>query len=185
MRNILIAATAALSVAGLSALADTPAKSADVQKDSSGQAQQSAQTATGEHKIHLPDQMSWAPAPNMLPPGAMISVLYGDPGATSGNFVARLKVPAGYHVPPHSHPTDENLTVVSGSMLYGVGDQADKAKAAELPVGTYVFLPGNHPHTVWAGDQGFVLEIQAQGPFDITYVNPGDDPRKEMAQTAK
>lgn len=145
--------------------------------------QKGGQPGAAEHVFQLPDQMSWQPAPPGLPPGAQVAVLRGDPSGKSGDFVMRFRAPAGYHVPPHSHPTNENLTVVSGSMLYGMGDTADRTKATNLPAGTYVYLPANNPHSVWAGDQGVVLEIQAAAPFDVAYVNPDDDPRKQQAST--
>jgi quercetin dioxygenase-like cupin family protein len=140
-----------------------------------------AQQQTGEHRFVLPDQVQWQPAPAGLPPGSQMAVLRGDPTGKSGDFVARLKVPPGYHVPLHSHSKGENLTVLSGSLLYGQGDSSDRSKATVLPAGAYIYLPANTVHTVWSGDQGLVLEIQAQAPFEITYLNPRDDPRKQQA----
>lgn len=136
------------------------------------------------HTILLPDQLQWQPAPPGLPPGAELAVLHGDPGAEGKPFVARLKMPAGYYVAPHSHSIDENLTIVSGAMIYGMGKKADKSSARTLPAGTYLFLPGNETHFVWAGENGTVLEIQAMGPFDINYVDAADDPRASLTATA-
>ncbi|HEV7371687.1 cupin domain-containing protein [Arenibaculum sp.] len=170
MRSIAFVTAAALTLsAALSALP------ASAQTPAPGQ-------AAGEHEFLTPDQLEWQPAPPGLPPGAEIAVLRGDPGGTDGTFAMRLRVPAGYYVAPHSHPTAENLTLVSGSMRYGMGDEADEAQTTELPAGTYIFLPEGHTHYVWAGDEGFVLEIQAAAPFDITYVDPANDPREAQAQ---
>lgn len=142
-------------------------------------------TASNEHRFVRPDQLNWQPAPPSLPPGSQIAVLRGDPTARSGDFVMRFRATAGYHIPPHSHPTNENLTVISGSLLYGMSGPADRSKATSLPAGTYIFLPANTAHTVWAGDQGVELEIHAPSPFDVTYVNPADDPRKQKASTGE
>lgn len=136
-----------------------------------------------EHVVHLPDQIKFQQAPPGLPPGTEIVVLHGDPGATGGHFVARLKAPPNWYVAPHSHSMDENLTIISGTLLYGMGDIADKAVAQRLPPGSYVFVPGKHTHYVWAGDEELVLEIQSAGPFDINYVNAADDPRSGQIST--
>jgi len=58
-------------------------------------------------------QLEWAPAPNFVPEGAEIVVLSGDP-SKDGQYVVRLKMPAGYKVPAHNHPTTEMVTVISG-----------------------------------------------------------------------
>lgn len=130
-----------------------------------------------------PDQMKWQAAPPGLPPGAQITVLRGDPGAKGGEFVILIKAPAGYHVAAHRHATAENLTILSGSALYAAGPHPDRASATELPSGSYVYLPANGTHEVWAGDQGAVIEIHSVAPFEITYTNPADDPRKQQAES--
>ena len=62
-----------------------------------------------------------------MPPGPKIAVLHGDP-AKEGHFVMRLKAPDGFKVPPHYHPSDENLTVLQGTFMIGTGDKADAAR---------------------------------------------------------
>src|SRR6476660_10261938 len=80
--------------------------------------------------------LKWGPAPPTLPKGAEITVLSGDP-SKDGPFVLRLKMPSGYKVPAHSHPTTENVTVVSGQFHIGLGDTLDEKKAIELTAGGY------------------------------------------------
>jgi quercetin dioxygenase-like cupin family protein len=141
-----------------------------------------AKPSASDHSFVLPSQMKWEPVPPMLPPGAEVTVVRGNPMGSEGDFVMRLKAPAGYYIAPHSHLTDENLTMISGSMLYGFGEKSDKASATDMPAGTYIFLPKGHVHEVWAGPEGFVIELLAANPFDITYVNPNDDPRQAEAK---
>src|SRR5262249_38432107 len=62
--------------------------------------------AQSPHVIATPDEAKWGPAPPLLPPGAQIAVLAGNPGAPAP-YTVRLKFPANYEVPAHSHPTDE------------------------------------------------------------------------------
>jgi len=44
-----------------------------------------------------------------------MAALAGDP-ASSGLVTVRVKMPAGYKVPAHWHPTDEHVTVLSGAV---------------------------------------------------------------------
>src|SRR6266508_972160 len=86
---------------------------------------------TKEHKIISPDEIKWSAGPAALPPGAESSVLYGDP-AKEGLFALRLKLPKGYHIPPHSHPKPEVVTVLSGEAGLGMGETANEAKTEML-----------------------------------------------------
>ena len=121
--------------------------------------------------------VKWGPAPPGLPAGAQIAVLSGDPGK-AGLFTLRLKVPADYTVPPHHHPTAELVTVIDGQMSLGMGDTLDKAKAATLNDAGYIALPANMNHFAFSTTGGTV-QITSQGPFEIVYANPKDDPRKK------
>lgn len=126
------------------------------------------------------DIYNWAAAPPVFPAGAQMAVLHGDP-TKSGTFVVRLRFPANYEVAAHYHPTDEHVTIISGEMSLGMGDKLDRAKADALKPGGYVALPAKMSHYVWT-DSGVVLQVQAEGPFALTYVNPADDPTRQ-AQT--
>ena len=127
-----------------------------------------AQVNTGDLK--------WGPAPAVFPKGAQMAVLAGDP-TKSGPFVVRLRAPASYKIPAHHHPTDEYVTVISGDFHLGMGDKLDAAKSASLRPGGFALAPANMNHFAWSKDGG-VVEIHADGPFAMTYVNPADDPTK-------
>ena len=123
-----------------------------------------------------PDEANWSSAPDAFPAGAQMSVLEGNPMG-NGSFTVRLKVPDGYRIPPHWHPTDENVTVISGTMLMGMGDRFNEDGMKTMPVGSFAKMPQHSTHYVMAkGDA--VVQVHGQGPFQITYVNPSDDPRK-------
>lgn len=139
------------------------------------------QAGSRGHTIVMPDQLSWQPAPPGLPEGAQIAVLDGDPTASSGTFTMRVKMPAGYSVAPHAHPTDEDLTILSGTLRYGGAPQSGSG-TIDLGPGSFVFLPGQMPHHVSA-PQGVEFQLHGNSPFGITYVNPADDPRQEQAKT--
>jgi quercetin dioxygenase-like cupin family protein len=130
------------------------------------------------HSMMAPKDMKWGPAPPSLPKGAKVSVLQGDPGK-SGPFVLRLMAPGGYSLPPHWHSQDEQLTVISGTFYLGYGDKVDAKKATGLPAGGFHFLPAKEHH--YAFSKGpTVVQVSGNGPFDINYLNPADDPQKKM-----
>ena len=132
-------------------------------------------TATTEHKILTPADMQWGDAPAGLPPGAKLAVLDGDPNK-SGSFTVRLKTPAGYKIPPHTHPTAERVTGISGTAHIGMGEKFDETTAREIAPGSFVVLPANMAHFASMADET-IVQIQSEGPFQIKYVNPTDDPR--------
>lgn len=121
------------------------------------------------------NQGNWGPAPAVFPKGAQMSVLSGDP-TKPGIFVIRLKIPAGYQMPAHYHPADEYLTVVDGSVSLGMGNRLDKTKSVMLSTGAFVMAPARMNHYAFTSS-GATLQILANGPFGMTYVNPSDDPR--------
>src|SRR5215475_15944858 len=136
-----------------------------------------ADTMEGRTSVS-PQDIKWAPAPAMLPPGAEAAVLFGDP-SKEGYFVLRLKFPAGYSVAPHTHPVDEVVTVISGTFYKGMGKTADRRKAQPLPAGSFFALPPGVAHYVFMHEET-VIQISTKGPWGLTYVNPKDDPREKM-----
>jgi quercetin dioxygenase-like cupin family protein len=133
--------------------------------------------AMDPHTIVAPQEIKWGPAPAVLPPGAEAAVLFGDPGK-EGLFALRLKLPAGYSVPPHMHPVDEVVTVISGTFNLGTGETADQSQAQPLPAGSFFALPPGMAHYVFI-DEETVIQINTVGPWGLTYVNPEDDPRQK------
>src|ERR1700680_1782442 len=121
-------------------------------------------------------QLEWAPAPNFVPKGAQIAVLSGDP-SKDGLYVVRLKVPAGYKVPAHTHPNDENITVISGTFKIGMGDKLDEKKGDVLKAGGFAHMAKGMQHFAWFTEDS-IVQLHGMGPQSIIYVNPADDPRK-------
>ena len=106
-----------------------------------------------------------------FPSGMKIAVINGDPNAESGMYVIRLQFPAGYRFPPHWHPMTENLTVLSGTLVLGMGDKADNAKLATYSPGAFMAIPGKMPH--FGGAKGAtVIQLHGQAPFKIELANP-------------
>lgn len=123
------------------------------------------------------DKLAWGPAPAIFPAGAQMVVLQGDPAA-SAIVTVRLKMPNNYAIPPHWHPTDEHVTVIKGQLVIGMGDTM--SADAELPVlkaGDFVTAPANMHHYARARGET-IVQVHMMGPFQLTYVNPKDDPTK-------
>ena len=123
-----------------------------------------------------PPGLKWGPAPPSLPRGARLAVLSGDPGK-EGMFTIRLRFPPGYVVPPHSHPTDEIVTVINGQLSLGMGRNLNRRRASSLVQGGFVVAPAKMNHYAFTRT-GATIQITAHGPFQVTYVNPRDDPRR-------
>ena len=79
-------------------------------------------------------------------------------------------------MPPHTHPTVERLTVLSGTLHLGMGEKPDWDAMEELPAGTYATMPQGMKHYARTSGET-VLQLTTVGPWGITYVNPADDPR--------
>ena len=123
-----------------------------------------------------PGEVKWAPGPKSLSPGAEAAVLDGDP-AKKGPFAMRLKVPAGYKIAPHTHPRQERVTVISGKFQLGHGGKFDETKLQDLEQGSFFSLPAGMQHFARAAEDT-VVQLNGEGPWEINYVNPNDDPRK-------
>ena len=120
----------------------------------------------------------FGPAPPMLPPGAELAVLSGDPMG-NGAYAVRVRMPAHYAIPAHSHPTDENVVVTAGSLTFGMGDKLSKTAKDNktLQVGGFALMPTGMNHYAYAGAAGADIIVFGQGPLEFKYVNPADDPR--------
>ncbi len=120
--------------------------------------------------------LQWGPQPPGLPDGARAAVVRGDP-SKAGAFTVRVDLPDGYEVRPHWHPTSERIRVLAGTFLMGDGRDWRDATLRPSRAGQETMIAARHPHYVRAKGKT-MIEIRSQGPFEITYVNPTDDPRK-------
>jgi quercetin dioxygenase-like cupin family protein len=131
----------------------------------------SAQAGSNHVLVNAAD-LKWGDAPPAFERGAQAVVLSGDPGK-AGWFVLRLKAPAGYKIANHWHPTDEQVTLLEGDVSLRMND-GTQTKA--LTPGAYVLLPAHMHHAVTTSG-GMTVQVSAMGPFELTYVDPKDDPR--------
>ncbi|MEO8075877.1 MAG: cupin domain-containing protein, partial [Acidobacteriota bacterium] len=138
--------------------------------------------AAAQTPAHVMENLStakWGPAPPLLPAGAQIAVLAGDP-TRAGLYTVRLKFPANYDIPAHSHPTDENVLVISGKLFAGMGTKLDRKAGMGLDVGGFALMPANANHFAYTEGETTIL-LYGRGPVEFTYVNPADDPRAKAS----
>lgn len=128
-----------------------------------------------DHTVIAPEAIRWQP----FIPGAEIAVLSGDP-AKPGPFVIRIKHHAGLKVPPHWHPTDEHITILTGKAVVGMGEKFDPASGQEVTAGAYVMMPKKMAHFLYAQEET-IAQVHGTGPFQVFWVNPADDPTKKTA----
>ncbi|HXG65623.1 MAG TPA: cupin domain-containing protein [Blastocatellia bacterium] len=143
--------------------------------DTSGHAQHD-RAKMADHGIFAPADVKWVDGPAALPAGAKMAVLEGDP-TKPGLFTMRVWLPDGFKVPPHYHPKVERVTVISGTLHLGMGDKFDQAAARAMPAGAFGFLAPRMKHFAWAQGET-VIQLNAEGPWQVIYLNPADDPRK-------
>lgn len=131
-----------------------------------------------EHAMKNSDNLIWGPAPAIFPPGAMFAVVQGNPSVAGEIFTVRLRFPNGYILPPHIHPTDEHVTVLRGTFSVGLGTVFSTDALMSLQPNEFITAPKNMAH--FATARGITeVQVHAIGPFQLTYVNPADDPTKK------
>jgi quercetin dioxygenase-like cupin family protein len=134
-----------------------------------------AEKEMAEPSIYSPGDVVWKDGPAALPLGAKMTLLAGDP-AKEGFYVMRLLLPEGYKVPPHTHPQNENVTVISGALHVGMGEKFDQNAGRTLPAGAFSTMPAGMKHFAWTSGET-VIQLDGIGPLGINYLNPADDPR--------
>jgi quercetin dioxygenase-like cupin family protein len=129
------------------------------------------------------DTLAWTSAPSILPKGANMAVLSGDP-TKPGPFVIRLRFPPGYRIPAHTSAMDKYITVISGSFNVGMGDRFDMSEGKAMPAGSFIRLPARMSHYAWAASDT-VVQLHGMGPFDIQYLERSEDPRTSSGAYVK
>jgi quercetin dioxygenase-like cupin family protein len=133
------------------------------------------------HVMVSPKDLAWTDAPPGLPKGAKVAVLEGD--LKEGPWTVRLQMPAKYRIMPHTHPTIEHVTVLSGSLNMGMAEKVDEKASTKLGVGAFAAMPANTAHYVWTTEKA-VVQVHGVGPFAINYIDPKDDPRNAAPSPA-
>ncbi|MEO6239092.1 MAG: hypothetical protein ABIQ52_19020 [Vicinamibacterales bacterium] len=114
------------------------------------------------HTFVIASEIKWGEPPPVFAKGMSFTAISGDPGKP-GLYVVRAKMPAGYKIQPHWHPTDEHVTVLSGTLALGMGQKFDEASMTKLPAGGYALLPADMRHFAMA-TTATTIQVHGQGP---------------------
>lgn len=165
MRHIFLLALSALAIV-----------SAEI-RDARSQTVQ-ANSSLSTHVVLPPEAITWQPIPpdwadGPPPPGytlghSEIAIIEGDPTKAGAPFVMRIRSTPGTQLPPHWHPIDEHITVLSGVFCVGMGKTFDPNGCRDMPAGSYINLPAGMPH--FALTKGNVVQLHGVGPFKIYWV---------------
>jgi quercetin dioxygenase-like cupin family protein len=120
-----------------------------------------------QHAVHT-ENILWRPCPPNMPPGCEIAVLEGNPQGPD-LFTVRFRTRENFFMPPHSHPKDERVTVLSGKMAVAFGLNATRESAKEFGPGDYYINARDAVHSVW-GDSLSIIQITGIGPWEAKFV---------------
>ncbi len=126
-----------------------------------------AQSSALEPARLAPDELKWAPTPT----GTQRANLAGD-DKKAGMYAYRARFPVNFKNQPHFHPDDRIVTVISGTLYVGFGEQFDESKMKALPASSIWTEPAKQPHFVWAKDGEVVIQVIGNGPSAVTLIPP-------------
>ncbi len=98
---------------------------------------QAKKDAAPSHAIVHYGDLKWTP----IIKGCDVASVSGDFTVEGAPFVLRLKCAEGTKIPAHWHPTDENVTVLKGTLQMGMGDAYDEKKLETMNTGNFVTMP--------------------------------------------
>jgi quercetin dioxygenase-like cupin family protein len=122
-------------------------------------------------------EIKWQNAPS-IGPGAKTAVIEGDP-KSAGPFTMRIQAPANTKIGVHTHPADEKVTVLDGTLYFSTGDKFDPKKATAYYGGDAFIVPQGMAMYAFTKNKPATLQIHGMGPWGITYMDPADDPMKQ------
>jgi hypothetical protein len=115
-----------------------------------------------------PDEFKW----DQPSSGSQRVKLVGDE-QRPGMYAYRVRFSANRKVQPHFHPDERVVTVMSGTLYLGYGEQFDESAMKALPAGSIWTEPARQPHFVWAKEGEVVIQVVgANGPSGLTRIEP-------------
>ncbi len=125
------------------------------------------QPASGVRVIR-PNDLTWRTVPR-YPPGYERAVLEGNM-ESNGPHTYRVRIPPHFRAKPHTHPSDEHVTVLKGTWYLGLGKSFDEERMQAFETGSFVIIPAGVSHYVMTGRDETIIQAHGVGPVGITYV---------------
>jgi quercetin dioxygenase-like cupin family protein len=121
---------------------------------------------TGVHVV-MPSEVKWTPVAG-YPPGYQRTILEGE-ADKAVPITYRVRLPAGFRFPPHTHAWTEHVTVLEGTWHLGIGESFDTSRLKALPAGSFVIIPAGTPHFV-STEGEVIAQVHGIGPVGLTFV---------------
>ncbi len=121
------------------------------------------------HKIIRFGDLKWTP----IIKGCDVASVSGDFNADGAPFVIRVRCVDGAKIPAHWHPADENITVLKGAFLVGMGETFDESKLQTMNVGNFLTMAKEMRHFGLCKGET-IVQVHGMGPFKINWVNPAE-----------
>jgi quercetin dioxygenase-like cupin family protein len=112
-----------------------------------------------------PEAMVWTEGPSTLPPGSTMAVLEGSP-KLDGMFTMRVRIPAGSAIPPHWHPRQERVTILSGAVDLGFGSVANAGNMKRYRAGSFYVNPPRVMHFLFF-PEATEMQMTGIGPWEL------------------
>lgn len=112
-----------------------------------------------------PEAVVWKDAPPTMPAGSKMAVLEGNP-RTDAMFTMRVRVPAGSAIPPHWHPRQERVTILSGAVDLGFGSIANAGSVTRYRAGSFYVNPPRVMHYLFF-PEATEMQMTGVGPWEI------------------
>jgi quercetin dioxygenase-like cupin family protein len=117
-----------------------------------------------------PEAVVWNDGPPTLPPGSKMAILEGNPRA-EGVFTMRVRIPAGSAIPPHWHPRQERVTILSGAVDLGFGTVANKDSVTRYRAGSFYVNPPSVMHYLFF-PEATEMQMTGIGPWELMTTDP-------------
>jgi len=114
-----------------------------------------------------PQVVHWVPGTGALA-GSESAVIQGDP-TKPGIYVLRYKFPDGFAIAPHVHTQSENVDVLQGTLLVGIGDAVQPYAMHAMIAGSFFSIPARTAHYAKARGET-IIDVRAMGPRVTTPV---------------
>ena len=129
-----------------------------------------------ENNGSSPADFKWLPL-SSLPPGAEVAFVHGNP-SLSGPYTYRIRLPANYRVPVHSHSDNRFYTFLSGTFYEAEGSNFDPGQLEAYQPGSFQVYSANTYHYGLTKDDAVIFQVHGYGPTALIYFDPAEDPRK-------
>jgi anti-sigma factor ChrR (cupin superfamily) len=140
--------------------------------------QEKKETSDAHKIVHFGD-LKWKP----IIKGCDVASVDGDMNAEGTPFVLRIRCADGSRIPAHWHPTDENVTVLKGALLVGMGETFSESKMQTMNVGNFISMPKEMRHYAMSKGET-IVQVHGAGPFKVNWVNPSDVQPPDAAPAA-